>query len=66
MPHRRKPRKGSFAGHFDELVRHFPADEEAGKPEERRDRTEDEHRSVHDRLFDRAWRKQDEERCPPS
>ena len=24
MPHRRQFQKGSFGGHFDELVKHFP------------------------------------------
>ena len=27
MPHRRRKQKGSFGGHFDELVKHFPHDE---------------------------------------
>lgn len=52
MPHRRKPIKGSFGGHFDELVKHFP-DEQASRDEEKQ-RSHD--RSVDDRLFERAWR----------
>ncbi|HEX5237758.1 MAG TPA: hypothetical protein VFW39_04755 [Sphingomicrobium sp.] len=64
MPHRRKPRKGSFGGHFDELVKHFPQEQRKKSPDES-ERSEDE-RSVHDRLFERAWSKNEEERRPSS
>lgn len=31
MPGRRRPEKGTFAAHFDELVRHFPHERPALK-----------------------------------
>ena len=56
MPHRRTSKKGSFAGHLDELVRHFP-DAEA-KPDERSaaDRKLREKLDIHALLFEQAWR----------
>jgi hypothetical protein len=54
MPHRR-PRKGSFGDHLDELVKHFPEDQDqqrrgdAGEPDK-------EKQSIHDRLFEKSWR----------
>lgn len=62
MPHRRKPRKGSFGAHFDELVGHFPAHLDNKQAQQKRDDADQENRSVHDRLFERAWKK--EERRP--
>ena len=48
--------KGSFGGHFDELVKHFPNDE----PKDTRRRESDarvlkEKRDIHALLFERAW-----------
>ena len=55
MPHRRKIKKGSFAGHFDELVEQFP--EERTDPASRTDpKRSDDDKDIHDRLFERAWR----------
>jgi hypothetical protein len=55
MPRRRRVKKGSFDGHFDELVKQFP-DERA---EPRRDREDGEADpdggNIHDRFFERAW-----------
>ena len=64
MPHRRKPHKGSFGAHFDELVRHFPAHDHGDEAQREGGHAEQEKRSVHDRLFESAWRKQKEERRP--
>jgi hypothetical protein len=56
MPHKRMIKKGSFAGHFDELVKvaGTEPDSESAKatrnPKPGRDGA-----SVHDRLFERAW-----------
>jgi hypothetical protein len=56
MPGRRPDKKGSFGGHFDELVRVFEPE-----PVGKRDRPEREKpkadENVHDRLFESAWRK---------
>ena len=54
MPGRRQVKKGSFGGHFDELVKHFPEDKTGrtnapGKPKL-------DPKDVHDRLFEGAWR----------
>ncbi|WP_028969398.1 hypothetical protein [Sphingomonas sp. URHD0057] len=56
MPHRRKVKKGSFGGHFDELVDQFP--ELETKPSNRgaRDRKQKEKLDVHAALFEQAWR----------
>jgi hypothetical protein len=55
MPHRRTIKKGSFAGHFDELVTHFP-DPESPKPRDGHDRKLKEKLDIHAVLFDQAWR----------
>ena len=60
MPHSRKPHKGSFGSHFDELVEHFPDDHrppkggEAGKSKAGKSKADK--RSVHERLLESAWR----------
>jgi len=59
MPHRRKSEKGSFGGHFDELVIHFSAGEGAAsskKSPARRSREFQEKVDVHAALFERAWK----------
>ena len=62
MPHRRRPQKGSFGGHFDDLVSHFPIDECKNDRSKDHPAGQSEDRSVHDRLFERAWSKQKDER----
>jgi hypothetical protein len=57
MPRRRPEKKGSFGGHFDELVKVLEP-----KPAKKADRLETqtpsvEDSNVHDRLFESAWRK---------
>jgi len=56
MPHRRKPKKGSFGSHFDELVAQFPAAQEAEKNEAKRPREFQEKVDIHAALFERAWK----------
>jgi hypothetical protein len=61
MPHRRKPEKGSFGGHFDELVKHFHGEQrDAAKDQEQ----SKEDRDFHDRLFAIAWRASHERKSP--
>jgi hypothetical protein len=56
MPHRRTIKKGSFDGHFDELVKHFvpahPSKVDAARKAARRKRRRKV--SVHQALFERA------------
>jgi hypothetical protein len=57
MPHRRKPRKGSFGSHFDELVVQFPPKEAAPSLEgdrRQRPRKLQEKVDIHSALFERA------------
>ena len=62
MPHRRTVKKGSFGGHFDELVKHFPHDQPQTKTDESEERDRSEHdATIHDKLFERAWREAREE-----
>jgi hypothetical protein len=56
MPHRRKPEKGSFGGHFDELVKHFPGEQLSASSEDK-DVPPERDGSVDDRLFESTWRK---------
>lgn len=53
MPHRRKPEKGSFGGHFDELVKHFHGEQAESGEDQQRSKDD---RDFHDRLFAIAWR----------
>ena len=46
--------KGSFGGHFDELVKHFPHDQKPAEPRDERELKEK--RDIHALLFERAWR----------
>jgi hypothetical protein len=55
MPHRRKIKKGSFAGHFDELVEQFPDSETKPSKDARRDGKLKEKLDVHAALFKQAW-----------
>ena len=59
MPHRRKPEKGSFGGHFDELVPHFEPNEAIGSRRRgaaERPREFQEKVDIHALLFERAWK----------
>ena len=57
MPGKRPVQKGSFAGHFDELVKLFPEQvPEAGTlPPRERDKKLQEKIDIHTELFQRAW-----------
>jgi hypothetical protein len=57
MPGRRPDKKGSFGGHFDQLVQVLQPDptQKANRLEKRAAQGEDS--NVHDRLFESAWRK---------
>jgi hypothetical protein len=56
MPHRRIVKKGSFAGHLDELVKVLEkSDPKTGKAK-RTPKLRPESASVHDHLFERAWK----------
>ena len=61
MPRRRPDKKGSFGGHFDELVRVLEPEpaKKAERPDRRAPSVEDS--NVHDRLFESAWRKSRED-----
>jgi hypothetical protein len=56
MPHRRTIKKGSFAGHFDDLVTHF-ADADTNPKGRRggRNRKLQEKIDIHAALFEQAW-----------
>jgi len=62
MPHRRTPRKGSFGGHIDELVTHFPEKDGEAKRKRRDERARKENLDIHALLFERAWRMERDER----
>jgi hypothetical protein len=54
MPHRRRVKKNSFGGHFDDLVKHFT--EQPSKDQGTDKGAPRDDRSIHDRLFESAWR----------
>jgi hypothetical protein len=54
MPHRRRVKKNSFGGHFDDLVKHFP--EQPSQHEATGESDPNEKRNIDDSLFERAWR----------
>lgn len=62
MPHRRRVQKGSFGGHFDELVKHFPAEDRHRPVEDSgaRSRELQDRIDLHAQLFDWAWKLDDE------
>jgi hypothetical protein len=62
MPGKRPTKKGSFGGHFDELVKHFPEDKPA-KGDRSSHGREPGPTDVHDRLFESAWRQAREARA---
>ena len=50
-------KKGSFSGHFDELVKHFPHDKPGESPSGRPSSRElQEKRDIHALLFEQAWK----------
>ena len=62
MPHRRTRKKGSFGGHFDELVTHFPDAQLEPDDSSEADRKLREKRDIHALLFEQAWRLDGERR----
>jgi len=54
LPHRRPRKRGSFGGHFDELVEHFP-NEENQPPEPPDNKPPTDSAEIHDRILERAW-----------
>lgn len=62
MPAKRPVRKGSFGGHFDELVKHFPNDRPAKAQPQPNPKTD--LGDVHDRLLESARRQAREARNP--
>ena len=56
MPGRRQIRKGSFGSHFDEVVKHFPHEKPETRLDGGKDKSSDQDASVHDKLFESAWR----------
>ena len=60
MPHKRTVKKGSFAGHLDELVKAFEPEPPSGPDKtKRKKKLRPDGMSVHDRLFVRAWKADD-------
>jgi hypothetical protein len=57
MPHRRRKQKGSFGGHLDELVKHFPHDETRRRKTDEQKKPSKDDANVHDKLLESAWRK---------
>jgi hypothetical protein len=55
MPRKRPVKKGSFGGHFDELVKHFP-EEKPVAPGSRASKPKPHAGDIHDRLLESAWR----------
>lgn len=56
MPGRRPVKKGSFGGHFDELVALFPdIPPKVAKPARKRSPKLQEKLDIHAALFNRAW-----------
>ena len=50
-------KQGSFGGHFDELVKHFPHDEaNQGRTRRVGSRELQEKRDIHALLFEQAWK----------
>jgi hypothetical protein len=56
VPHRRRIQKGSFGSHFDELVVQFPLAAQVDDKPSGRSRELQEKIDIHARLFQRAWR----------
>ena len=62
MPNRRRVQKGSFGGHFDELVVNFPANEPQSPSAQptRRDPKLQQKIDIHAMLFKLAWKAEDD------
>ena len=58
MPQRRPRQRGSFGGHFDELVVQFPAEHKRNPADRAKERSPElqERIDIHRMLFDHAWR----------
>jgi len=60
MPGRRPVKRGSFGSHFDELVKQFAEGQHASAASSNRSRerrkSQQEERSIHALLFERAWK----------
>jgi hypothetical protein len=57
MPHRRPLVKGSFGGHFEELVKHFTHDRpERPLTTDAEEADQKEKRDIHALLFEMAWK----------
>ena len=58
MPHRRRMKKGSFSGHFDELVKHFGKERTDLRPPGKSAKLKRKPKMcVHQALFESATRK---------
>ena len=55
MPGKRPVQKGSFAGHFDELVKLFPGEPPSTPAQSKRSDKLQEKIDIHAALFERAW-----------
>lgn len=62
MPHRRPLVKGSFGGHFEEIVKHFTHDRpERTLPKRADEKSLKEKRDIHALLFEMAWKLEGED-----
>lgn len=63
MPHRRRVQKGSFGGHFDELVVQFSAEapQSAGSASPGRGQALQDRIDIHALLFEQVWKVEGEE-----
>ena len=57
MPHRRTIKNGSFGARLEELIEHFRHRPGGGEPPETVEGPKPDEANVHDRLFERAWRR---------
>ena len=57
MPRSRVIKKGSFGGHFDELVKHFRHDHPQTREDGDRKPRDPVDGNIHDKLFESAWLK---------
>lgn len=56
MSGKRPMKEGSFGGHFEELVKHFPHSAPRDAPTEEERRNLREKRDIHALLFEQAWK----------
>jgi hypothetical protein len=57
MPGKRPIKRGSFGGHFDELVKQFPHEQPGTRDDQARKPRDSVDGNIHDKLFESAWRK---------